>query len=166
MIDASLLNTMLISSLTSVNLLIPMNEDTSNGLPSTFVPGRNILFLTLVAIYAYQAEASMVITVVCETYFTGYPDCRFNFIKSLNTVVNIGMASQLMQLDKAENWAMADYYHQLDRVLYGTLTCYHSIKDDGCRQCVACHLRTHWLEVYLSHPQDVMVSLKAKTRLR
>ncbi|BAE73951.1 7-cyano-7-deazaguanine synthase [Sodalis glossinidius str. 'morsitans'] len=170
-IDAGLLNALAVSSLTRDNITFPGYEDSAGGLPSTFVPGRNILFLTLAAIYAYQVEASAVITGVCETDFSGYPDCRDNFIKALNAAVNLGMARELsfvtplMWLDKAETWALADYYHQLDRVRHDTLTCYNGIKGDGCGQCAACHLRTHGLAAYRAQPQAVMASLKAKTGL-
>jgi 7-cyano-7-deazaguanine synthase len=83
------------------------------------VPGRNILFLTLTAIYAYQVKAEAVITGVCETDFSGYPDCRDEFVKALNHAVNLGMAKEtrfetpLMWLDKAETWALADYWGKL-----------------------------------------------------
>ncbi|MEN3260679.1 7-cyano-7-deazaguanine synthase QueC [Sodalis endosymbiont of Spalangia cameroni] len=171
-IDAGLLNALAVSSLTRDNIPVPGYEDTPDGLPSTFVPGRNILFLTLAAIYAYQVEADAVITGVCETDFSGYPDCRDDFIKALNHAVNLGMARELqfvtplMWLDKAETWALADYYHQLERVRQETLTCYNGIKGDGCGQCAACHLRARGLAAYRAQPQAVMASLKAKTGLR
>lgn len=170
-INASLLNTLAVSSLTRDNISVPGYKDTHEGPSSTFVPGRNILFLTLAAIYAYQVDANVVITGVCETDCSGYPDCRDNFIKALNNAVNLGMARELqfvtplMWLDKAETWALADYYHQLDRIRHDTITCYHGIKGDGCGQCVACHLRARGLEVYRIQPQAVMASLKVKTGL-
>jgi len=83
-----------------------------DGLPSTFVPGRNILFLTLAAIFAYQLQAEAVITGVCETDFSGYPDCRDEFVKALNHAVSLGIArdirfeTPLMWLNKAETWAL------------------------------------------------------------
>lgn len=171
-IDAGLLNALAASSLTRDNLLVPAYENAPNDLSSTFVPGRNILFLTVAAIYAYQVEADAVIIGVCETDFSGYPDCRDDFIKSLNHAVNLGMARELnfvtplMWLDKAEIWALADYYHQFNRVHHDTLTCYNGIKGDGCGQCRACYLRARGLVAYYAQPQAVMASLKAKTGLR
>ncbi|UVK76839.1 MAG: 7-cyano-7-deazaguanine synthase [Sodalis sp. Fse] len=170
-IDASLLNALAISSLTRDNIPIPGYQEVSCGLLSTFVPGRNILFLILAAIYAYQVKADAVITGVCETDFSGYPDCRDDFIKSFNKALNLGMAHEiniftpLMWLNKAETWAMADYYHQLDLVRYDTLTCYNGIKGDGCSQCAACHLRARGLKAYQQQPQTVMASLKSKSGL-
>ncbi|CUX95849.1 7-cyano-7-deazaguanine synthase [Candidatus Gullanella endobia] len=170
-IDARLLNTLTLSSLTHDNIHVPDYENRKNCFPSTFVPGRNILFLTLSAIYAYQIKASVVITGVCETDFSGYPDCRNDFIKALNIAVNLGMANELnfvtplMWLDKAEIWALADYYHQLDRVCYCTLTCYNGIKGDGCGQCTACHLRSKGLANYWAKPHAVMVSMRTKIGL-
>ena len=122
-LDVTLLNELAISSLTRDNIPVPAYDpNQKNALPSTFVPGRNILFLTLAAIYAYQVEAEAVITGVCETDFSGYPDCRDEFVKALNQAVVLGIArdirfeTPLMWLNKAETWALADYYQQLDRV--------------------------------------------------
>jgi len=92
-LDVGLLNELAVSSLTRDNIPVPNFGDENNGgLPSTFVPGRNILFLTLAAIYAYQIQAEAVITGVCETDFSGYPDCRDEFVKALNTAVSLGLA--------------------------------------------------------------------------
>ncbi len=168
-LDATLLNELAISSLTRDN--IPVPTQVNNGIPNTFVPGRNVLFLTLAAIYAYQVEAEAVITGVCETDFSGYPDCRDEFVKSLNASVNLGMASNirfetpLMWLNKAETWALADYYHHLDTIRHNTLTCYNGIQGDGCGECPACHLRQNGLEQYMSHKEAVMLDLKKKTGL-
>jgi 7-cyano-7-deazaguanine synthase len=89
-LDVGLLNELAVSALTRD--AIPVSNDLQeNGLPNTFVPGRNILFLTLAAIYAYQVGADTVITGVCETDFSGYPDCRDEFVKALNHAVKLGM---------------------------------------------------------------------------
>jgi len=147
-------------------------DENNGGLPSTFVPGRNILFLTLAAIYAYQIQAEAVITGVCETDFSGYPDCRDEFVKALNTAVSLGLArdvrfeTPLMWLNKAETWALADYYQQLDLVRHKTLTCYNGIAGDGCGECAACHLRANGLQQYQQDKAGVMTSLKNKTGLR
>lgn len=169
--DVRLLNELAISSLTRDNIPVPAFEPQTNGLPSTFVPGRNILFMTLAAIYAYQVGADSVITGVCETDFSGYPDCRDEFIRSLNQAVTLGMArdirfeTPLMWLNKAETWALADYWQHLDLVQNETLTCYNGIQGDGCGNCAACHLRLNGLQSYLADKQQVLKSLKLKTGL-
>lgn len=164
--DVSLLNELAVSSLTRE--AIPVSgELQQNGLPNTFVPGRNILFLTLAAIYAYQVGARSVITGVCETDFSGYPDCRDEFVRALNHAVVLGMERELqfvtplMWLDKAQTWALADRYGRLDLVRQRTLTCYNGLIGDGCGECPACQLRRRGLEHYLAAPQQVRASLKA-----
>lgn len=143
-IDASLINELSVSSLTCDNIPVQSCEKTTSSLLSTFVPGRNILFLTLAAIYAYQVEATAVITGVCETDFSGYHDCRNEFIKAFNTAINLGMTrdlnfiTPLMWLNKAETWEVADYYHQLDLVRHDTLTCYDEKMAADSAQLVIC----------------------------
>ncbi|MGL5948457.1 MAG: 7-cyano-7-deazaguanine synthase QueC [Aeromonas sp.] len=128
----------------------------ANGLPNTFVPGRNIFFLTLAATYAYQVGATVVITGVCETDFSGYPDCRDEFVKALNHAVALGLdyavhfETPLMWLDKAQTWALADELGALDLVREATLTCYEGIIGSGCGQCPACRLRARGLANYLA----------------
>lgn len=170
-LDVTLLNELAVSSLTRDNIPVPTWDPTSSGLPSTFVPGRNILFLTLAAIYAYQVEAEAVITGVCETDFSGYPDCRDEFVKALNNAVSLGMArdirfeTPLMWLNKAETWALADYWQQLKLVREQTLTCYNGIQGDGCGDCAACHLRANGLQEYQRNAAAVMQAMKTKTGL-
>ncbi|TKY84231.1 7-cyano-7-deazaguanine synthase QueC [Pectobacterium polonicum] len=171
-LDVGLLNELATSSLTRDSIPVPDYDANAQGIPNTFVPGRNILFLTLASIYAYQVGAEAVITGVCETDFSGYPDCRDEFVKSLNQAIVLGIArnirfeTPLMWLNKAETWALADYYQQLDTVRYHTLTCYNGIKGDGCGQCAACHLRANGLAQYQEDPVAVMASLKQKVGLR
>lgn len=171
-LDVGLLNELAISSLTRDNIPVPAYDSSqTDALPSTFVPGRNILFLTLAAIYAYQVEAEAVITGVCETDFSGYPDCRDEFVKALNQAIVLGIArdirfeTPLMWLNKAETWALADYYQQLERVRRETLTCYNGVQGDGCGECAACHLRANGLQQYQQDKVGVMASLKRKTGL-
>lgn len=171
-LDVTLLNELAVSSLTRDNIPVPnYHESEASGLPTTFVPGRNILFLTLAAIYAYQVQAEAVITGVCETDFSGYPDCRDEFVKALNHAVSLGLAKDirfetpLMWLDKAQTWALADYYGHLETVRAQTLTCYNGIQGDGCGQCAACHLRSKGLTHYLANKDAVLVSLKNKLDL-
>ncbi|MBP1126059.1 MULTISPECIES: 7-cyano-7-deazaguanine synthase QueC [Pseudomonas] len=165
--DVSLLNELAISSLTRDNIPVP-TESSGDGLPSTFVPGRNILFLTLASIYAYQVKAETVITGVCETDFSGYPDCRDEFVKALNKALALGMDytlrldTPLMWLNKAETWALADDLGQLELVRQQTLTCYNGVIGDGCGNCIACELRARGLNDYLQNKTAVMGSLKHK----
>lgn len=171
-LDVTLLNELAVSSLTRDSIPVPDYEPEADGIPNTFVPGRNILFLTLAAIYAYQVKAEAVITGVCETDFSGYPDCRDEFVKALNHAVSLGMAKDirfetpLMWIDKAETWALADYYGKLDLVRNETLTCYNGIKGDGCGHCAACNLRANGLNHYLADKPTVMAAMKQKTGLR
>lgn len=170
-LDVTLLNELAVSSLTRDNIPVPAFDPNASGLPSTFVPGRNILFLTLASIYAYQVEAEAVITGVCETDFSGYPDCRDEFVKALNHAIELGMArsvrfeTPLMWLNKAETWALADYWQQLPLVRQQTLTCYNGIKGDGCGECAACHLRANGLNQYQADAAAVMASMQQKTGL-
>ena len=169
--DVSLLNELAISSLTRDNIPVPTVNSSGESLPSTFVPGRNILFLTLAAIYAYQVKAETVITGVCETDFSGYPDCRDEFVKALNQALKLGMEydvrleTPLMWLNKAETWALADYHQQLDLVRQQTLTCYNGVLGSGCGECDACNLRARGLNEYLQNKTDVMQNLKQKLQL-
>ena len=95
-------------------------------------------------------------TGVCETDFSGYPDCRDIFIKSLNVTVNLAMDysfvihTPLMWIDKAETWELADKMGKLEYVSDNTLTCYKGIMGSGCGECPACKLRNHGLEKYLA----------------
>ncbi|MCG7499877.1 7-cyano-7-deazaguanine synthase QueC [Vibrio sp. Of7-15] len=165
--DVGLLNELAISSLTRDN--IPVSHDLQdNGLPNSFVPGRNILFLTLAGIYAYQLGAEAVITGVCETDFSGYPDCRDEFVKSINNSLVLGMDRQLkietplMWLNKAQTWALADKYNKLDYVRNHTLTCYNGVIGSGCGDCPACDLRQNGLDDYLNNKDVVMKELEEK----
>jgi 7-cyano-7-deazaguanine synthase len=166
-LDVGLLNELAISSLTRDDIPVA-HELQENGLPNSFVPGRNILFLTLAGIYAYQIGAQTVITGVCETDFSGYPDCRNDFIKAMNSALVKGMDRELeirtplMWLNKAETWALADQYQSLDLVRNETLTCYNGIIGDGCGDCPACHLRKAGLNDYLDNRAAVIESLKQK----
>lgn len=164
-LDAGILNELTISALTRD---IPI--ETSLSIPNTFVPGRNILFLTLAGIYAYQLGAKAIITGVCETDFSGYPDCRNDFVKAMEKTLVEGMDKKLtiqtplMWLNKAETWALADKYHCLNLVRYNTLTCYNGIIGEGCGTCPACKLRSHGLEQYLADSENIMSSLENKCR--
>ncbi|NOI23349.1 7-cyano-7-deazaguanine synthase QueC [Vibrio mediterranei] len=166
--DVSLLNELAISSLTRDDIPVS-HELQENGLPNSFVPGRNILFLTLAGIYAYQIGAQAVITGVCETDFSGYPDCRNDFIKAMNSALVQGMdrefdiVTPLMWLDKAETWALADKFNALSLIREETLTCYNGVIGDGCGDCPSCDLRANGLNHYLENKSQVMASLNEKS---
>ena len=127
--------------------------------PNTFVPGRNLFFLSIAAVYAREHGIYHLVTGVSQTDFSGYPDCRDTFIRSLNVTLNLAMDEQfvihtpLMWIDKAETWALADELGVLDLVRHETLTCYNGIPGDGCGHCPACKLRREGLEKYLNSKQ-------------
>ena len=140
------------TSLTS-DAEIKMSE---KGLPNTFVPGRNLLFLTVAAAYAYRQGINHIVLGVCETDFSGYPDCRDDAIKAMQVALNIGMDAKfvahtpLMWLNKAQTWALADELGGppfVDLIVEHTHTCYFGIRNErydwgyGCGLCPACELR-------------------------
>ncbi|MGJ9382466.1 7-cyano-7-deazaguanine synthase QueC [Salipaludibacillus neizhouensis] len=153
LLDMGLLNQLAPNALTREDIDITQEAD---ELPSTFVEGRNLLFLSFAAILAKQAGAKHLVTGVCETDFSGYPDCRDIFVKSLNVTLNLAMDNQfvihtpLMWLDKAETWGLADDLHAFEFVREKTLTCYNGVIADGCGECPACELRQKGLDKYLS----------------
>ena len=157
-LDMSLLNQLAPCSLTRSDIEVDKYKDTKDkdGVPNSFVPGRNIAFLTFGAILAEQIGAKHLVTGVCETDFSGYPDCRNTFIQSLNTTLNLGLNSNitihtpLMWLNKAETWELADIMDSLDYIRENTLTCYNGIVGDGCGECPSCALRRQGLEEYLN----------------
>lgn len=153
LLDMSLLNQLAPNALTRSDIEVADGVD--GELPSTFVPGRNLLFLSFAGVLARQIGAKHIVTGVCETDFSGYPDCRDVFIKSLNVTLNLSMDDSfvidtpLMWLDKAETWALADTLGAFDFVREKTLTCYNGIIADGCGECPACKLRQNGLQDYL-----------------
>lgn len=128
----------------------------SNGLPNTFVPGRNLAFLTCAAAVAYRRGINHIVLGVCETDFSGYPDCRDDTVKAMQVALNLGMESEfclhtpLMRMDKTQTWALADQIGGkalLELILEYTHTCYLGNRDNrfdwgyGCGDCPACTLR-------------------------
>ena len=137
----------------------------ANGLPNTFVPGRNLLFLTLAAALAYRRGLDVIVTGVCETDYSGYPDCRDDTMKAMQVALSLGMDKRLridtplMWIDKAQTWQMAydlgqatgqpDGGQQLvDLVVEHSHTCYLGDRTQrhawgyGCGSCPACELRS------------------------
>ena len=151
-IDTSIIKAITHNALMDENVHI---EQKDNKLPNTFVDGRNALFLLYAAIYAKGQGIQDIITGVCETDFSGYPDCRDVFIKSMNVTLNLAMDYQfniktpLMYLTKAQTWQLADELGVLDYVRNYTHTCYEGV-DGGCSQCPSCILRDKGLKEYLA----------------
>ena len=152
-LDMKLLAQLAPNALTRPDMEIKQGE--AGAPPNTFVDGRNMLFLTFAAVLAKQLDAPHIITGVCETDFSGYPDCRDIFIKSLNVTLNLAMDypfvidTPIMWIDKAETWKLADELGALDFIREKTLTCYNGIIGDGCGECPACVLRKRGLDNYL-----------------
>jgi 7-cyano-7-deazaguanine synthase len=128
----------------------------SSGLPNTFVPGRNLLFLTLAAALAYRRDLQVMVTGVCETDFSGYPDCRDDTMKAMQLALSLGMDKRflietpLMWIDKADTWALAASLGGqplVDLIVEHTHTCYLGDRVHrhawgyGCGECPACDLR-------------------------
>ena len=127
-----------------------------NGLPSTFVPGRNLLFLTYAAAIAYRRGLSVLVGGMCETDYSGYPDCRRNTLDHLVKAIAAGMdttieiETPLMYLDKAKTWAMSETLGSdkfIDLIREATHSCYRGDRNTrhewgyGCNDCPACELR-------------------------
>ncbi|WP_067105524.1 7-cyano-7-deazaguanine synthase QueC [Sphingopyxis granuli] len=156
MLDLSILGQVSDTALTS-DAEISMRAD---GLPNTFVPGRNLLFFTLAAALAYRRHLRHLVGGMCETDYSGYPDCRDDTLKSLQVTLNLGMGSRsvlhtpLMWIDKAATWQMSRNIGGdalVDLIQEHTHTCYNGerrVRHEwgyGCDTCPACELRrTGW----------------------
>lgn len=135
----------------------------ANGLPNTFVPGRNLMFLTTAAIVAYRRGINILVGGMCETDFSGYPDCRDDAIKALQVALNIGMDTRLnlvtplMWKNKQQTWELAETLGGkalIDLIINKTHTCYtgdHTHLNNwgyGCGKCPACQLRWRGFEAF------------------
>ncbi len=131
-------------------------EITEKGLPNTYVPGRNLVFLTYAAALADRRRAKFLVGGMCETDFSGYPDCRRDTLDALQSALNLGMAQDfvietpLMRLTKAETWALAKSLGGetlVDLIVRDSHTCYQGTRGElhdwghGCGECPACELR-------------------------
>ena len=152
LLDLGLIGQLSDSALTSERTI----EFQANGLPNTFVPGRNLLFLTFAAALAYRRGACVLVGGMCETDFSGYPDCRDNTLKAMQVALSLGLdaamtiETPLMWLSKAQTWGLT---HELggqaltDLVVEHTHTCYLGERGSrhdwghGCGHCPACELR-------------------------
>ena len=136
-----------------------------NNLPSTFVPGRNLLFLTYGAALAYRRGLSVLVGGMCETDYSGYPDCRRDTLEALETAINKGMESDiridtpLMHIDKAQTWALAQELGGdalVELTIEHSHTCYRGDRTNrhkwgyGCNDCPACDLRAAGYEKWKS----------------
>lgn len=153
-LDMSLLNQLAPNSLTRADISVD-EEAPEEGPPNSVVDGRNMLFLTFAAVFAKQRGITDLITGVSQSDFSGYPDCRDVFVKSLNTTLNLAMdytfciETPLMWIDKADTWKLAEELGGLDLVRTKTLTCYNGIKGDGCGNCPSCQLRRQGYEEFV-----------------
>ena len=135
----------------------------ADGLPNTFVPGRNLVFLTLAGALAYRRGLQVIVTGVCETDFSGYPDCRDDTMKAMQLALNLGLERRLrietplMWIDKAATWRMAEALGGpalVDLIVEDTHTCYEGERGQrhdwgyGCGTCPACALRARGWEGY------------------
>ncbi len=135
----------------------------ANGLPNTFVPGRNLLFLTFAAAAAYRRGLRRLVLGVCETDYSGYPDCRDDTMKAMQVALNLGMDSRfvvetpLMWIDKAATWRLAERLGGsalVEIVRLETHSCYHGDRESlndwgyGCGECPACRLRAEGYRRY------------------
>ncbi|KIG02482.1 7-cyano-7-deazaguanine synthase QueC [Caballeronia concitans] len=143
-------------------------QATANGLPNTFVPGRNLLFMTIAAAVAYRRGLKVLVGGMCETDFSGYPDCRDDTMKALQVALNLGMETRyaletpLMWLDKADTWRLAETLGGetlVELIRVETHTCYVGERSElhewgyGCGQCPACKLRKRGYEAYRAGEQ-------------
>ncbi len=159
MIDLSLIAQISDTALTS-NTAIAMQK---NGLPNTFVPGRNLIFMQVAATVAYRRELNVLVGGMCETDFSGYPDCRDDTMKALQVAMNLGMATQLkietplMWIDKAQTWELAEALggdQLVELIRTETHTCYLGERGTlhdwghGCGTCPACALRARGYQQY------------------
>ncbi len=160
LLDLSVLGSISDTALTS-DAAITMQ---ANGLPNTFVPGRNLLFITLAAALAYRRDMAVLVGGMCETDYSGYPDCRNDTMQALQSALRLGMATDvaietpLMWLDKAATWQLAEALGGkplVDLIRSGTHTCYLGERGElhdwgyGCGTCPACELRANGYRAYL-----------------
>lgn len=150
-LDMGLLNNLTSNSLTRDDIKVEEAKE-GESTPNSFVEGRNMVFLTFAAIFAKTHGIRNIVTGVSQSDFSGYPDCRDNFIKSLNVTLNLAMDydfilhTPLMWLDKCDTWKLSWDLGVFDIIKNETLTCYNGIVGDGCGECPSCKLRKRGLE--------------------
>ncbi|WGE75836.1 7-cyano-7-deazaguanine synthase QueC [Actinobacillus equuli] len=154
-VKQTLIDTSVIKAITSNAMMEEREIKQEGNTPNTFVDGRNALFLLYTAIYAKGQGIQTIFTGVCETDFSGYPDCRDVFVKSMNVTLNLAMdynfniRTPLMYLTKKQTWELADKLGAFDYIRQHTHTCYLGV-EGGCHTCPSCVLREKGLNEYLS----------------
>jgi 7-cyano-7-deazaguanine synthase len=154
-----LLNGVSHNALTDQNMTVE-KEQPNHRPPNTLVEGRNMLFLTYAAIFAKANGIKDLVTGVGQADYSGYPDCRNEFILSLNQTLNLSMDTTyhihtpLMWLDKSQIWRMADELGVFEIVRDQTITCYHGIKGAGCGNCPSCKLRNRGYLKYMKSKEN------------
>ena len=159
LLDTTVISQLAPNSLTNKDILMD-KEKPDNAYPNTFVPGRNLLFLTFAATIAYAKDIRHLVTGVSQADYSGYPDCRDTFIKSANTTLNLAMDKQfvihtpLMWRTKKEVWQLANDLGVFDLVKNETLTCYNGLQANGCGECPACIIRNKGLDEFLLEKEE------------
>jgi 7-cyano-7-deazaguanine synthase len=158
-VKQTVIDTSVIKAITTNALMSETEIKQEGNTPNTFVDGRNALFLLYTAIYAKGQGIQTIFTGVCETDFSGYPDCRDVFVKSMNVTLNLAMdynfniRTPLMYLTKKETWALADELGAFDYIREHTHTCYLGV-EGGCHTCPSCVLREKGLNEYLAEKEQ------------
>lgn len=148
------------NSLTNHSIGVDVHKPDGNP-PNTLVEGRNMLFMTYAAIFAKAQQIHHLVTGVGEADYSGYPDCRNEFIVSLNATLNLSMDYEytlhtpLMWKNKRQIWQLADELGVLELVQNETVTCYNGVKGKGCGNCPSCELRNKGLQKYLKEREGL-----------
>lgn len=139
-----------------MNGALPIEKKKGVSAPSTLVEGRNALFLLLAGVWAKGLGAKTIYTGVSQADYSGYPDCREDFVKSQEKTMRLAMEwpfeieTPFMHKSKADEWRLADELGIFDLVANGTVTCYNGIPGKGCGKCPSCRLRNRGLKEYLA----------------
>lgn len=155
-----------LSNVNTTSLTHDIDMDQQEKYPNTFVPGRNLIFLNVASTVAYKFDIEHMITGVCETDFSGYPDCRDNTMKAVQIALSLGLDKKivihtpLMWIDKAETWQLTEQlagHVGLEYTIKETHTCYKGDRSTlhawgyGCNACPACELRKKGYEDFIQH---------------
>jgi 7-cyano-7-deazaguanine synthase len=169
LLDLALLGQISETALTDARAI----EMSASGLPNTFVPARNLIFFTFAAALAYRRSLTVLVGGMCETDFSGYPDCRDNTLKAMQVAISLGLEAPmtidtpLMWLTKADTWALADRLggpRFTELLIEHTHTCYlgdRSVRHAwgyGCGLCPACDLRRRGHEGWLAQPEPAALA--------
>lgn len=154
-----------LSNINITSLTHDVDIEQTTTYPNTFVPGRNLVFLNVASTIAYKYEIEHLVTGVCETDFSGYPDCRDNTIKALQVALSLGLDKKiiihtpLMWINKCETWSLTKNLagsQAIDYIIKETHTCYNGDRSQlhswgyGCNVCPACELRNQGFKQFIS----------------